>query len=811
MRSVLLCVMTLAFVAEVRGEPAIDVVPSRVELRGPFERAQLLVSQADRADRGTDRTHAARFISKNPQVVVVDPQGRVQPTGDGATEIEVHLDGSLRLIPVTVNHFAETKLEFVRDVRPILNKMGCASAACHASQYGKGGLKLSVLGFDPPADYEQLARHSRQRRINFARPSASLLLRKPTMTMAHGGGRRFEWDSASAQTLLAWIRQGAPGPVKEPAEVLRLETHPPQRTGRPQQTQQLRVVAHYHDGSSRDVTAMAKYDSLDEGVVQVDRLGHVELVGRGQTAAMIRYEQQTAVATFMVPYAEGVALTGWDSRNIIDELAAAKFRELGIQPSELCDDATFLRRAYLDAVGTLPTIDETRAFLQSTDPQKREDLVDRLLGLTGDPELDIYNDKYAAFWTLRWSDLIRNNSKDLGEQGMWALHNWIRESFRVNKPLNTFVQELVTATGSIYSNGPANYFRVNRDAPSLTESTAQLFLGVRLECAKCHHHPFEAYSQADYYGLAAFFSRVGTKTSEEFGLFGRETIVMERTSGDIRHPRTRQLMKPTPLGGEPVETLADRRLPLAEWLTANRQFARSIANRYMAYLLGRGLVDPVDDMRSTNPPSNAQLLEALADYFVEQDYDAKQLMRLIMTSRLYQLSSVPTVENAADRRFYSHYYVKRLAAEPLLDAVDDVTQVRTKFKSLPLGTRAIELPDAEYPNYFLNTFAKPKRASVCECERSPHESLTQALHTLNGEIVSSKIADKKGRIARLLQAKADEVTIIDELFLAALARPPSQAEQSWSLQKLKEVESPQEGFEDILWALLNSKQFLFVH
>jgi hypothetical protein len=380
----------------------------------------------------------------------------------------------------------------------------------------------------------------------------------------------------------------------------------------------------------------------------------------------------------------------------------------------------------------------------------------------------VYNDQYAATWTLKWSDLIRNESQTLGEQGMWALHNWIKESFRVNRPFDEFVRELVTAKGSIYSNGPANYFRINRTADDLAESTAQLFLGVRLGCAKCHHHPFEKYSQGDYYGFAAFFSRVGTKNSEDFGLFGRESVVLVKSSGSVRHPRTGQVMQPTPLEGEPVTHDLDLRIPLAEWLTAkdNRQFARSVVNRYGGYLLGRGLVEPIDDMRATNPPSNEELLEALTDRFLDSGFDLKQLIRVIMRSRVYQLSSQPTPENASDSKFCSHYKVKRIPAEPLLDAVDAVTGQQTKFKNLPLGTRAIELPDAEYPNYFLTTFAKPRRASVCECERMPDENLAQALHTLNGDILADKIADANGRVAGLLKAKKPHAEIVEQLYLA---------------------------------------------
>ncbi|MEK6237529.1 MAG: DUF1549 and DUF1553 domain-containing protein, partial [Planctomycetales bacterium] len=513
------------------------------------------------------------------------------------------------------------------------------------------------------------------------------------------------------------------------------------------------------------------------------------------------------------PYAKSIALDGWKNNNFIDELAAAKFRELGLEPSPLCDDATFARRAFLDAVGTLPKPEETQAFLDSTDPNKRSQLIDRLLGLTGDPKLDVHGNAWSAYWALKWSDLIRSSSDNLGDQGMWSLYNWIRGSFRSNKPMDQFARELITAQGSIYMNGPANYYRVARKPEDLAETTAQLFLGVRLQCAKCHHHPFEKYGQDDYYGLAAFFARVTTKNSQEFGLFGREQVVMIRSSGEVRHPKTGRNMPPTPLGGKATDDPLDRRRPLAAWLTSadNKLFARNLVNRYVSYLLGRGLVEPVDDLRATNPPSNPELMDALAEHLVKHKFDVKQLVRAIMNSRLYQLDSQPTKANAADGRFFSHYPVKRIPAEPLLDAVDQATGTRTKFPDLPLGTRAIELPDSDYQNYFLSAFGKPRRVIVCECERGSDPNLAQRLHSLNGDVVSDKVADKSGRVATLLADKKPHEEIVTQLYLAALGRRPRAEEHKASRELLAKSPSSKEFYEDLLWALMNSKEFLFVH
>jgi hypothetical protein len=793
--------------------------PAEVGLQGNFARAQLVIVEADPAAemkvsrKSNDVTSLAKFESSDPAIVTVTASGQLRAQKDGAAKIKVSHGAQQLEVPVTVSGVKDQpSISYLEQIRPILARNGCAMAACHAAQHGQGGFKLSVFGFEPSKDRVAMIRDSIGRRVSLVEPEQSLLLLKPTMQTPHGGGKRLEKGAVDYQMLVAWIRGGAPAPAKEENAVTRLEVFPKERLGQVGMSQQLRVDAIYADGQRQDVTHWSKFDSMDDGIVNVTKDGLVTTVGKGQGGVMVRFEGQADTTLFVIPYAEKIELAGWQNNNQIDELAARKFRELGIEPSALCDDATFFRRAFLDAIGTLPKTEETKAFLESTDPDKRKKLVDRLLGLTGDPAQDIYNDAYAAYWSLKWSDLLRNTSADLGEQGMWSMHNWIRESFRTNKPFDQFVRELITARGSLYSVGPANFFRINRDAPALAETTAQLFLGVRMECAKCHHHPFEKYSQEDYYGLAAFFSRVGTKNSEEFGLFGGEQVVVVRDAGDVRHPLTNQLMKPKALEADEMEHPLDRRMPLATWLTGkeNTYFARNVVNRYVAYLLGRGLVEPVDDLRSTNPPSNPALMDALSKQFVESNFNLKLLMREIMNSRLYQLDSQPTASNAADNVFYSHYTVKRLTAEPLVDALDRVTGVQTKYKNLPLGTRAIELPDAEYGDYFLATFGKPKRVSICECERPLDPSLSQALHTLNGDTLASKIADKNGRLAKLIAAKKPPEEIIEEIYLAALCRFATAAEQEQALQFLNENENKEEVYQDLLWALINSKQFLFV-
>ncbi|MGN6136112.1 MAG: DUF1549 domain-containing protein, partial [Aureliella sp.] len=541
------------------GEPehSFAVSPGRVELDGLFDRVQLVISRTTTA--GTvdpycdDLTGEAIYSCSPPDLVRIDANGQVTATAGGEGELRVAVGGLQRTIPVQVRGCdAEQQVDFLKDVRPVLSKAGCAAGACHAAQHGKGGFKLSVFGYDPDADYEQIALGARGRRISPARPDASLLLTKPTMAVPHGGGLRLEQGSLEAQLIGRWIASGSPKSTEATYDVQRLEVFPQKRVARVGSPQQLRVVAQYADGTLRDVTAMAIYDAIDTGVVNVTRGGLATTYGEGQSAIMIRYEGQVATSTFVVPFSDHADLAQWKtSDNTVDRLAADKFADLGLQPSPMCDDATFVRRAFLDAIGSLPEPEVVTEFIESSDPNKRAQLIDRLLGLTGDPSLDIYNDRYSAFWTLRWSDLIRNNSNSLGEQGMWAMHNWIRDAFRQNKPFDDFVKELVTAKGSIYSNGPANFFRVHGDSSALTEATSQLFMGLRLECAKCHQHPFESISQSDYYSMAAFFSRVGSKNSEEFGLFGRETIVMVKPSGEVSHPRTGKRLAPRPIGGEP--------------------------------------------------------------------------------------------------------------------------------------------------------------------------------------------------------------------------------------------------------------------
>jgi hypothetical protein len=786
-----------------------------VTLNGNFDRAQLLV--AARGDGGPERaddlTSQAAYRSSDAGVVSVGPTGRLLAEGNGAATVTVSLGGVEHAVAVTVKGVeAAPRVGFSEQVLPILSKAGCNAGACHGSQFGKGGFKLSVFAYSPSDDHQAITHDALGRRIDRGDPARSLFLLKPTGAVAHGGGARFAAGSVDHRILAAGLAGGAPGPAADAPRVASLRVEPARRVGPEGFEQQLRVVAVYDNGASSDVTAWAKYDSTEEGVVAVTPAGRCRAVGPGQGAVMVRFEGQAVLAGVVVPGKTAADLSGWVEQNYIDKLAAAKFREVGLTPAPLCDDATFLRRAFLDATGTLPTVEQAKTFLDSTDPDKRHKLIDRLLGLTGDPAQDTFNDAYAAYWTLRWSDLLRCGSDVLGEPGMWAEHNWLLTSFRDNKPMDRLARELITARGTTTGSGPANFYVAFNTPPARAEATAQLFLGVRLQCAQCHHHPFETLSQDDYYGFAAFFARVGTKPSADYGRLGGPQVILDRTDGEVSNPRTGQVRPPTPLLGKPLADAPDRRAALADWLTApdNRLFARNVVNRYVAHLLGRGLVEPVDDMRATNPPSNPELLDALADDFIKNKYDIKKLMRTIMTSRLYQLDSHPGPGDSGDGRFYGHYLVKRLPAEPLLDAIDAAAGVPTKFAKAPLGTRAIELPDGQTDNPFLKTFGKPKRAGVCACERVSDPNLAQALHTLNSEAITARIADPKGRVAALVAAKKPPAEVVAELYLATLSRRPTEAERKLCDELLAEAPDAPTFYQDLLWTLINSRQFLCV-
>ncbi|QDU53600.1 Bacterial Ig-like domain (group 2) [Gimesia panareensis] len=797
-------------------ESGFHVAPEQIELSGLLDYFQIQASVLADKKIVRDLTHEVSYTSLTPAILEVNAEGLVRPLRTGQGKIQVTHGKDKRVIDVVVKSRASGKnVSFVKDVVPVLNKGGCSLGGCHASQFGKGGFKLSLFGFAPEQDYPAIARDDRQRRVSILQPKESLILQKASMGMAHGGGRRFAKDSYEYHILETWIAEAVTEIDDKEPKVVGMQLTPMSRRYKKGDIQQLRVIAEYSDGSKQDVTALAQYDSLIENIATVTPRGKIEIKGPGQTAIMVRFMGQAKISTVISPYKDKVNLADFKPNNFIDEQIKQRYAELGLEPSPLCSDEVFIRRAFMDCIGTLPTPEKVKAFLASKDPNKRSYLIDELLGLTGDPERDVYVEAWSANWGMKWGDLLRINRNKIGDGGMWAFSNWVRQSLRENKPVNEFVSEIITAQGSIYKNGPANYFKIASKPEDLAEATSQIFLGVRLQCAKCHHHPFEVYSQKDYYSLAAFFTRVGNKASVEFGALGQDTIIKVKNSGSIRHPRTRKTMEPTPLMGEPVESseFRDLRRPLARWITSpeNELFSKNIVNRFWSYYMGTGFVEPIDDMRETNPASNPELLNALSDHFVKSGYDLKELMRVIMNSRAYQLASEPLPENVAKTRFYTHYNVKRLSAEVMLDALDDITGSQERFRGVPEGTRAIELPDPNYNSYFLDTLGRPKRVITCECERTSQPNLAQVLQVANGQLINTKLAAKTGRIEKLIKAKAADHDVFTEMYLAAFSRYPTKEELAKCDQIVKASKDKREGYQDVLWAISNSREFLFNH
>jgi hypothetical protein len=785
---------------------SLTVYPAAVRLDGPRagQRLGVLAEYAD--GRRQDFTRAATLVSSNPAVAVIDPSGVVRGRGDGRATVTVSAGGATASVPVEVAHVgADVPVQFTREIEPVLTKAGCNQGACHGASLGRGGFRLSLLAFDAAFDYAQIVQSAEGRRVVIGNPERSILLQKPSLAMEHGGGRRLPANSPAYETLRRWLEDGAPDPGKEELTVTGLEVWPAKRVLAPGETQQLVVTAAWSDGRREDVTDTAQFDALNEAVAAVTPAGLVTAKAAGETHVMVRFLGQATVAQVTLPYARPASYPDLPKNNFIDEKLITRWRDLGLTPSPLCSDEEFLRRLSLDAIGTLPTPEEVRAFLADRSTDKRAKAIDRLLAR---PE-------FVDFWALKWGDLLRINRDALNEKGMWSFHNWVRGQLRDGRPVDEFVRDIVTAEGSTYTEGPANFYRIGRTAEDWAETTAQVFLGVRMQCAKCHHHPFEKWSQDDYYGLAAFFTRLGTKNSQEFGIFGQESVVYLRPAGEQQHPRKGTVVKPHVLGGPPADDPLDRRKPLADWLTApdNPYFARNIANRFWGYLMGRGLVEPLDDIRATNPASNPELLDALAADFVNHKFDLKHLLRTIFSSRAYQLSSAVSPGNEADATniYFTRCTVKRLTAEQLADAADAATGTREKYVGLPAGTRAIQLPDPRVRSYFLDVFGRPARQIACECERTVTPNIAQALHLLNGDFLNRKIADPAGRVERLFKEKTPLPAVVEELYLVTLSRPPHADEAARALDWVRQAPTPREGAQDLLWVLMNSREFLFNH
>jgi hypothetical protein len=789
----------------------LSVYPAKIELTGPRDEQRIGVVGEYAEGRSWELTRtAAIFTSANPKIAEVDAAGIVRAVGDGETTIEIHASTLKQTIPVKVTKAnADILVNFTREIVPILTRSGCNQGACHGAQHGRGGFKLSLLGFDPFFDYAQIVQSAEGRRVVLSDPERSILLMKPALVMEHGGGERIKVNGREYTAFKRWLEDGAPEPSVKDPEVASIEVWPPRRIMVPGETQQLLVTAAWKDGKREDVTATAQFDSLNDSVAAVTPAGVVTAKARGETHVMIRFCGQASVTQVTLPYAKYDPVhkkyPEIEKYNFIDTKLIVKWKDLGLTPSPLCDDEQFFRRIHLDAIGTLPTPAEIKAFLADKAADKRTKAIDKVL----------QRPEFVDFWALKWGDLLRINRDALNERGMWSFHNWVRAQLRDSRPIDEMVRDIVTAEGSTYTEGPANFFMTSNNAADWAETTSQLFLGVRIGCAKCHHHPFEKWSQDDYYSMAAFFVRLGTKNSQEFGIFGREKVVYLKSTGEQTHPRKGGVVKARPLDGVELNDPIDRRVKLAEWMTAadNPFFAKNIVNRFWGYTMGRGLVEPLDDVRATNPASNPELLDALAADFVKHKYDLKHLLRTIMNSRAYQLSSVKIPGNEADAAnvHYTRFTVRRLTAEQMADALDFATGTREKYPGLPLGTRAIQLPDSGVKSYLLDVFGRPPRQITCECERTTQPNIAQALHLLNGDALNKKIANATGRIETLLKAKKTNEQIVEELYLVTLSRMPNQDEIDRAGRWMREAGSPREGLHDVLWVLLNSREFMFNH
>ena len=790
----------------------LEVEPSEARLIGSDSLAQVVVTGRLDGDRPIDLTHdpRVRFEVLDSKVARVDADGLVRPVGDGATRLVVRADEFEATVTIVVDDFANRRpVGFAREVVPILTKSGCNAGACHGKASGQNGFRLSLLGFDAPFDHERITRDSRGRRVFPAAPASSLLLRKPTAQLPHGGGRRFAVDSPESRTIARWIAQGMPFDAGSEPALARISVSPSRRRLDRGGAQQLRVVAHFADGTARDVTRLAQYQSNAVDLAEVDALGRVRAgEAVGEAAIMARFGGQVAVSRVMVPL--GVRVPDWSppaSSNLIDAFVFGKLRALGLPPSPACTDAEFARRAALDIAGILPAPEEVAAFERDDASDKRARWVDRLLDR---PE-------YADLFAMKWSAILKNKRTlgRLSQPGTYAFHAWIRQSLAENKPYDRFVAEILTARGDVRVNPAVVWYRQVNTLEERADDTAQLFLGLRLQCARSHHHPFDRWGPDDYYGFAALFSRIGGKPGDD-PVTPRLYLLPE---GHARDPVTLKDYEPRPLGGPELKDLGPRRDPrqaLADWLRdpANPDFARALVNRYWKHFFGRGLVEPEDDMRASNPPPNPELLDALAADFVAHGYDLKHLVRTIATSRAYDRSSLPNEWNRDDRQNFARAYPRRLPAEVLLDAIGAVSGAPVTFNGLPKSLRAVELPDeaTDTSDKFLEVFGRPNRASVCECERIAEANLSQGLHLLNSAELQETLHAPSGRAARWANDPRPDVEKVDELYQRAYSRPPTSEERAVCLSHLARRRANgklREGYEDLIWTLVNTKEFMF--
>ena len=788
-----------------------ETLPGQFTLRGPDARMQVLVTGVHAQGRLSDVTRSVTFSSEPKGIVAVDATGIVKPVGDGSAKIIATANGKTAQFAIEVKDFNHpADISFPNQITPIFTKLGCNSGGCHGKASGQNGFKLSLLGFYPEDDFEFLKNEARGRRTNVSSPARSLLLTKPTGQSPHGGGKRMEVDSDEYRLLSRWVGQGMPWGDKAAPTVAGIACLPAARLMEPKQDQQIACFATYTDGTVEDVTRMALYEPNDPELAESAKSGLIHTLDQtGEVAIMARYQGQ--VSTFRATVPLGVAVTKLPPvRNFIDEAVFNKLKLLGLPPSDICDDSTFLRRVSIDIAGRMPTEEEVRLFRADTDPAKRDKLIDQLLDSPG----------YADYFANKWNLVLRNKRKQEGDaEGTYAFRQWLWDNLYENKPYDQMVGELLTASGDSSFNPPVIWYREVTQVNEEVEDVAQLFMGLRIQCARCHHHPFEKWSQNDYYGLSAFFSRVGRKDRMAgMNTQAREKRVFHNEGvATANNPRNGQNLKPTGLGSPALDIPADvdPRHQLVSWLTAkdNAFFSKALVNRYWKHFFDRGIVEPEDDMRETNPPSNPELLAGLAQHFADSNYDLKGLVRTICQSSTYQLSALPNEYNQKDKKNFARYYPKRLSAEVLYDGFHQVTNTSERFNGMPEGALAIQLPDAAVAPYFLKVFGQPQGDSACECERSQEANLAQSLHLLNSAEVQNKVSSGSGRAAKLAnETERSNEEKIRELYRWVYSRDPESDELGIALAHIeKHKDKPQVAFEDIVWALVNTKEFLFNH
>lgn len=712
---------------------------------------------------------------------------------------------------------------FRNEVIPIFTRLGCNSGACHGALAGKGGLKLSLRGYDPDTDHFVLTRQALSRRVDRTQPEKSLMLLKATRTMPHGGGRRIDVEDANYNIILDWIKGGALPPRPDDARIVRIEVQPASAVLKPKDELTVQVRAFYSDGKVNDVTSWSRFGSSDEDVAKVNEEGKVTVAGNGEASITVGFGSSVSTMTITAPFTNQIPASVFATsprHNAIDDHVLKKLQALRLPPSAQCGDYEFIRRAYLDAAGILPTPEEVQKFVADTDRNKRAKLIDALLERS----------EYVDYWAYKWSDLLLVSTRKLPQQSMWAFYRAIRQSVADNKGWDQFARDILLANGSTLQHGGGNFYVLHKDTADLSESVAVTFMGMSVTCARCHNHPLEKWTQDQYWSMANLFSRVSLKNGERPG----ENIVFEQPAGDVLHPRLGIGMPPAPLDGKALslDDNRDRRAYFANWLTAknNPYFAKAIVNRVWRNFMGRGLVEAEDDLRETNPPSNKELFDYLAKDFIEHGYDVKYLVRQIMNSAAYQRSSVKVPGNEPDSRYYSRYLVRRLSGEVILDCLSQVTAAPTVFNQVytgveggtaatsnyPLGTRAMQLPDSRVASKFLDAFGRPDRTATCSCERQSDATVGQALMLNNGQVLNDKLRAKTSRVNEWLMAKVGDEEMVKRVFILALCRPPTADELKkcaavFQDAPVDKVEVRREAIEDLFWGVLTTREFMFNH